>query len=151
MTDGTETPTATGESVATIEVPCPKCGASIKNLPIFGEQTSLLLKCECGEEYIGHNDKDGLHIDGPAEKPEPPKPKERPIKSVEIVSVFGTDNIKGVSSIEELPDRVNVTGHFEEMVEYEKDGKMTKETKNIHASVSVPRSAIISINKTYHN
>lgn len=100
MTDGNETPTATGESVAMIE--------------------------------------------------EPPKPKERAVKSIEIVSVYGTDKIVGVSSIEELPDRVNVTGHFEEIEEVEKDGKMERKTKNIPASVSVPRSAILKINKTYH-
>jgi hypothetical protein len=79
------------------------------------------------------------------------KPKEKQVRTIEIVSTFGTDKLVGIGSFEETPDRVNVTGHFEEMVEYEKDGKMTKEIKNIPACVSVPRSAIISINKTYHD
>ena len=156
MTDENNTPTATGESVATIEVPCPDCGESIKNLPVFSKQTGLLLRCEgCGREYIGHNDETGLHIDGLAERPAPPKPaekpKERQVKSVEIVSIFGTDKLVGVSSVEETPDRVNVTGHVEEEIEVERDGKMKKEIKKIPACVSVPRSAIISMNKTYHN
>jgi hypothetical protein len=80
------------------------------------------------------------------------KPAEKPkqVKSVEIVSIFGTDKISGVSSFEDLPDRVNVSGHIEEMVEYEREGKLVKDIKNIPACVSVPRSAIISMNKTYH-
>jgi len=78
------------------------------------------------------------------------KPKEKQVKSVEIVSIFGTDKIVGVSSFEDLPDRVNVSGHIEESVEYEREGKLVKDTKNIPACVSVPRSAIISMNKTYH-
>jgi hypothetical protein len=83
-------------------------------------------------------------------KPDKPAEKPKQVKSVEIVSIFGTDKISGVSSFEDLPDRVNVSGHIEEMVEYEREGKLVKDIKNIPACVSVPRSAIISMNKTYH-
>jgi len=67
------------------------------------------------------------------------------------VSTFGTDRLVGIGSFEELPDRVNVNGHFEEVEEVEKDGKVERKVKSIPASVSVPRSAIISVNKTYHD
>jgi len=149
-----ETPTATGESVATkmLETPCPKCGSSIKVLDVFpgADSKNTLLKCRmCGQEYRGHieteNEEPILKIDGPN------KPKTRQVKTVEIVSTFGTDRLVGIGSFEELPDRVNVNGHFEEVEEVEKDGKVERKVKSIPASVSVPRSAIISVNKTYHD
>jgi predicted RNA-binding Zn-ribbon protein involved in translation (DUF1610 family) len=160
MTDNNEIPADGGKPVQKIVTTtahdCPKCGAPIDLLD-DSRDDDLRLKCkDCGQGYYGHNENNALILDDPIEvekpeeKPAPPKPKEKQVKSVEIVSIFGTDKISGVSSFEDLPDRVNVSGHIEESVEYEREGKLVKDIKNIPACVSVPRSAIISMNKTYH-
>jgi len=170
MTDESETPTATGESVAKIATACSKCGASVEVLNLFdeGKMKDLLLKCGgCGQKYRGHVENSVLVLDGfeddekPAESAPAPvqkadaKPKEKQVKSVEIVDHYGkSEKVHGISYFEETAGRVNVAGHFEEEVEVEKEkgGRkvMAKEIKRTPATISVPRSAIIEVKKEYH-